>query len=82
MPFLAVDGAHGYTVSLNKMKSGIAISFRRMKAIAVNGDGKSAQLDPGLTNGDVVRGLWRINKHAGEFAKSSLGGDADGSALE
>lgn len=48
------------------MQQGIAISFRKMKTIAVNPDGFSTHLDPGVTNGEVVRALWAENKQTGE----------------
>ena len=66
IPFLAVNGAHGHTSTLGKMHGGIAISFRRMKNIDISRSGDYALLDPGLTNGDLVRYLWARGKHAGE----------------
>jgi FAD/FMN-containing dehydrogenase len=66
IPFLAVDGGHGFLSTLGRMQQGIAISFRKMKTIAVNPDGLSAHLDPGVTNGEVVRALWAENKQTGE----------------
>lgn len=54
------------------MQSGIAISFRKMKKIKINNDGISAQFDAGLTNGDVLRSLWKIGKHAGKSANVTI----------
>ncbi|KAK1832578.1 FAD-binding domain-containing protein [Podospora conica] len=62
LPFLAVDGAHGATAALSKMHHGIAISFVRMKTVTLLPGGRLARLDPGLTNGDLVRALWAQGK--------------------
>ncbi|PVH70236.1 FAD-binding domain-containing protein [Cadophora sp. DSE1049] len=63
IPFLAVDGAHGFISTLGRMQNGIAISFSKMKGITVSRNGKFADLNPGLTNGDIVRTLWAQNKY-------------------
>jgi len=44
------------------MQRGIAISFIKMKGIKINADGKSAELQPGLTNGELIRYLWANGK--------------------
>lgn len=62
LPFLAVDGAHGQTTALAKMSHGIAISFVRMKSVELLPGEDLARLGPGLTNGDLVRALWKMGK--------------------
>lgn len=66
LPFLAVGGAHGFLKTLGRMQGGIAISFIQMKGIEINPEGDSAELQPGLTNGELVRYLWPRGKQAGE----------------
>lgn len=48
------------------MQEGIAISFIRMKTIMVDDSGKFAELGPGLTNGELIRGLWAQGKQTGK----------------
>lgn len=66
LPFLAVGGAHGFLKTLGKMQGGIAISFTKMKGIKINPKGDSAELQPGLTNGEIIRYLWPRGKQTGE----------------
>lgn len=66
LPFLAVGGAHGFLKTLGRMQGGIAISFIKMKGIEINPRGDSAELQPGLTNGELVRYLWPRGKQTGE----------------
>ncbi len=66
LPFLAVGGAHGFLKTLGKMQGGIAISFIKMKDIKINPQGDSAELQPGLTNGELIRYLWPRGKQTGE----------------
>ncbi|KAK4442734.1 FAD-binding domain-containing protein [Podospora aff. communis PSN243] len=61
-PFLAVNGGHGHTTTLAKMQNGIAISLRRMKSIQISTTGDYADLQPGLTSGEVMRDLWTHDK--------------------
>lgn len=44
------------------MSHGIAISFVRMKTVELLPGGDLARLGPGLTNGDLVRALWKMGK--------------------
>jgi len=44
------------------MQRGIAISFIKMKGIQIGADGTYAQLQPGLTNGELIRYLWANGK--------------------
>lgn len=66
LPFLAVDGAHGSMTTLGKMQGGIAISMNKMKGIQISPRGDYAKLQPGLTNGDLIRYLWANGKQTGE----------------
>ncbi len=68
LPFLAVGGAHGFLKTLGKMQGGIAISFIQMKGIKINPQGDSAELQPGLTNGELIRYLWPRGKQTGEHS--------------
>ena len=65
IPFLAVDGAHGSISTLGQMQGGIAISFVKMKGIQISAAGDYAELQPGLTNGDLIRYLWAHGKQTG-----------------
>ncbi|KAK4185322.1 FAD-binding domain-containing protein, partial [Podospora australis] len=60
--FLAVAGAHGFSTTLAKLQGGIAISFINMKAIKLAPGGHYAELQPGLTNGELIRSLWAQGK--------------------
>ncbi|KAK0638508.1 hypothetical protein B0T16DRAFT_338189 [Cercophora newfieldiana] len=62
LPFLAVDGAHGHTTTLAKMQNGVAISLKKMKSIKIGPSGGYADLQAGLTSGEVMRHLWAHNK--------------------
>ena len=62
LPFLAVDGSHGYVPSLGKMQGGIAISFIKMKDIVLSSDGEFIDLQPGITTGELVQTLWAQGK--------------------
>lgn len=44
------------------MQGGVAISFVNMKGIWVDDGGEFAELEPGLTDGDLVRDLWEQGK--------------------
>jgi FAD/FMN-containing dehydrogenase len=48
------------------MQNGIAISLRKMKGITLSHNGGFAELEPGLTNGEVVRTLGNQNKYTGK----------------
>ncbi|KAK4113175.1 FAD-binding domain-containing protein [Canariomyces notabilis] len=62
LPFLAVNGAHGWTSTLGRMQNGLAISFTRMKGINISPNGRYAEFQPGLTSGEALRGLWAQGK--------------------
>jgi FAD/FMN-containing dehydrogenase len=72
LPFLAVGGAHGFLTTLGRMQGGIAISFIKMKGINIYPEGDSAELQPGLTNGELIRYLWPRGKQAGEYPHQYL----------
>jgi len=52
--------------TLGKMQGGIAISMNKMKGIQISPRGDYAKLQPGLTNGDLIRYLWANGKQTGE----------------
>jgi len=56
------------------MQGGIAISFIKMKGIQVSAAGNYAELQPGLTNGDLIRYLWAHGKQTGICEIFHLGG--------
>lgn len=49
------------------MQGGIAISFIKMKGIQISAAGDYAELQPGLTNGDLIRYLWANGKQTGMY---------------
>ncbi|KAK3987324.1 FAD-binding domain-containing protein [Cladorrhinum sp. PSN332] len=62
LPFLAVGGAHGATSSLGQLQGGIAISLANLKGISLSATGDYADMQPGLTNGELIRYLWPRGK--------------------
>ena len=62
IPFLPYGGGHGINGGLGKVQNGIQISFAKMKDISLSKDGKSASVQPGLHSGELVRGLFALNK--------------------
>ena len=72
LPFLAVAGAHGFLTTLGRMQGGIAISLANMKGISLNKEGDCAELQPGLTNGELIRYLWPRGKQAGESLSNPI----------
>jgi hypothetical protein len=51
---------------MGRMKYGIGISLKRMKMIELGEIKETAHLGPGLTNGEVLRGLEVLGKRTGE----------------
>lgn len=62
IPFLPYGGGHGINGGIGKVQNGIQISFAKMKDIKLSEDGKSASVQPGLHSGELVRGLFALNK--------------------
>ncbi|KAF2665772.1 FAD-binding domain-containing protein [Microthyrium microscopicum] len=76
IPFIAIGGGHGYTTTMGRMKNGIGISLKRMKTIELDKNNNTAHFGPGLTNGEVLRGLEALGKRTatGNCECAGLGG--------
>lgn len=57
VPFLAVNRAHGYTITLNKF-TGIQINLAGLRNIEIAKDGKSALMQGGVYVDQVINTLW------------------------
>lgn len=57
IPFLVVNRAHGYTMTLNKFK-GIQISMAQLRNVTIAKDGKSALMQGGVYDAQVIEELW------------------------
>ncbi|KAI1767910.1 FAD-binding domain-containing protein [Hypoxylon sp. FL1150] len=55
--FLTVNSGHGLTTSLNKFR-GVQIDMKKLTAITINSDGKSALFQAGVSIQDVITTLW------------------------
>lgn len=58
LPFLAVNRGHGSTETLGKLKNGIEINLRTLDKIRINTDGKSATMQGGVYDDQVISSLW------------------------
>ncbi|KAI4127298.1 MAG: hypothetical protein LQ338_003258 [Usnochroma carphineum] len=57
LPFLAVNGAHGSTSSLNTIQRGVSINLRNFNQVQISQDGQSALIGGGANTHEVVNGL-------------------------
>lgn len=57
VPFLTVNRAHGYTVTLNKF-TGLQIRMAQLRSITIARDGKSALMQGGVYDAQVIQELW------------------------
>ncbi|KAL8947997.1 MAG: hypothetical protein Q9222_005779 [Ikaeria aurantiellina] len=62
LPFLAVNGGHGSTSSLNTIQHGVSINLQKLKKIQIAADGHSAILGGGVNTHEVVNTLAASNK--------------------
>lgn len=65
-PYLAVNGGHGATQTVGKVKNGIQISMRRLNSINVANDGKTVTFGGGTISVDITAKLWEAGKQTGE----------------
>ena len=70
IPFLPYGGGHGINGGLGKVQNGIQISFSKMKDISLSKDGKSASVQPGLHSGELIRGLFALNKRTSTWNRT------------
>lgn len=66
VPFLAVSGGHGGTVSLGKVKHGVGIWMRKMNDIKIASNGKSAAIGGGIRSKEFAHTLAKHGKQSGE----------------
>ncbi|KAL8942997.1 MAG: hypothetical protein Q9216_001353 [Gyalolechia sp. 2 TL-2023] len=57
LPFLAVNGGHGTTSSLNTIKRGVSINLRALNHVQVSQDGQSALIGGGANTHEVINTL-------------------------
>lgn len=57
LPFLAVNGGHGTTSSLNTIQRGVLINLRALNHVQVSQDGQSALVGGGANTHEVIKAL-------------------------
>ncbi|KAI0197904.1 hypothetical protein F4808DRAFT_473476 [Astrocystis sublimbata] len=57
LPFMAVNTGHGFTLTLGKFK-GLQIDLKQLRGATIADDKKTALLQGGTFNGEVVPALW------------------------
>lgn len=62
VPFLAFNGGHGFSKTLNKFKGGIGINMRGMKNVTISNErtekGPVAYIQGGAKSGEVISAAW------------------------
>ncbi|KAH6638611.1 hypothetical protein BKA67DRAFT_528734 [Truncatella angustata] len=72
LDFLVVNTGHGFTTTLGKFK-GVQIDMKQLRAFTINPDGKSATLQGGAYNHDIMGGLWDAGYVASEYLYGQYG---------
>ncbi|KAL8714690.1 MAG: hypothetical protein Q9225_006538 [Loekoesia sp. 1 TL-2023] len=62
LPFLAVNGAHGSTSTLNTIQRGLSINLRALNRVQVSQDGGSALIGGGANTHEVIHALSACGK--------------------
>ncbi|KAI4173931.1 MAG: hypothetical protein LQ343_002699 [Gyalolechia ehrenbergii] len=57
LPFLAVNGGHGTTSSLNTIQRGVSINLRALNHVQISQDGESALIGGGANTHEVINAL-------------------------
>lgn len=66
LPFLAVNGGHGTTSSLNTIQHGVFINLRALNHVRVSQDGHSALVGGGARTHEVINALAASGKVTGK----------------
>jgi FAD/FMN-containing dehydrogenase len=65
IPFLAVSGGHGWTMTLEKLPYGIQINMRKLNTTTLSPDGKIATVGGGTLQYEITRSLFAHGKYTG-----------------
>lgn len=71
LPFLAVNGGHGTTSSLNTIQRGVSINLRALNHVQISQDGESALIGGGANTHEVINALAAGGKATGESLPNS-----------
>jgi FAD/FMN-containing dehydrogenase len=69
LPFLATTGHHGSIITIGALDYGVDINLRELKSVAVEPNGKIANIQGGVLAKDVTDALWDVGKWSGKKKK-------------
>ncbi|KAF2688365.1 FAD-binding domain-containing protein [Lentithecium fluviatile CBS 122367] len=62
IPYLAIGGGHGGSMSLNNIRGGIGIWLRGLMGVDITNNGTEAVIQAGQKSGEVIQALWDKRK--------------------